>query len=103
MLCTLHYSVNGYINFYKHYSICEVVSSQVTQLVLQNVGRYQAMATGAETLESRLKEQLAEYLNAEIVLLTVSTDAQATQWLKGTFLYVRVSEHHYAYRQHKDL
>lgn len=59
----------------------------------QNVSRYQAMAAGAETLESCLKGQLAEYLNAEIVLLTVCSEAQAVDWLKSTFLYIRASLH----------
>lgn len=43
-------------------------------------------------LESQLKGQLAEFLNAEIVLLTVGNVAMAMSWLKSTFLYIRVSK-----------
>lgn len=41
--------------------------------------------------ESQLKGQLAEYLNAEIVLLTISNITAAMEWLRQSFLYVRVS------------
>ena len=58
---------------------------------LQNVGRYQSLVYGAEVLESQLKGQLAEYLNAEVVLLTIGSVPAAAEWLKGTFLYIRVS------------
>jgi len=58
---------------------------------VQNVARYQSLAHGAEVLESQLKKQLAEYLNAEVVLLTVTDVASASAWLRDSFLYVRVS------------
>ncbi len=57
---------------------------------LQNVSRYQALSLGAEVTESQLKGQLAEYLNAEIVLLTIPNVTRAMDWLRQSFLYVRV-------------
>ncbi len=54
------------------------------------MARYKSLAQGAEVLESQLKGQLAEYLNAEVVLLTVTDIATASAWLRDTFLYVRV-------------
>ena len=59
--------------------------------ILQNVSRYQSLSQGAEMTESQLKGQLAEYLNAEIVLLTIPTVTAAMGWLRQSFLYVRVS------------
>lgn len=55
------------------------------------VSRYQSLSLGSQITESQLKGQLAEYLNAEIVLLTVSSVGMALDWLKQSFLYVRVS------------
>lgn len=57
---------------------------------MQNVPRYQALSLGAEMTESQLKGQLAEYLNAEIVLLTIPNISRAMDWLRQSFLYVRV-------------
>lgn len=58
--------------------------------VPQNVSRYQSLSLGAEVTESQLRGQLAEYLNAEIVLLTVMNLSMAMDWLRQSFLYVRV-------------
>ena len=55
------------------------------------MSRYQALSLGSEVTESQLKSQLAEYLNAEIVLLTIPDMARAMDWLRQSFLYVRVS------------
>lgn len=49
------------------------------------------MATGCEDLESRLNHCFAEYLNAEIVLGTIKSIPLAFDWLKSTFMYIRVS------------
>ena len=57
---------------------------------MQNVRRYQSLSTGAESLESQLQGFVAEYLNAEIVLQTVTDVSMAISWLYSTFMYVRV-------------
>lgn len=54
------------------------------------VPRYQDLLSGAEEVESCLAGCLAEHLNAEVVLGTVSSTARALEWLRTTFLYVRV-------------
>lgn len=48
------------------------------------------LSAGAEPVESQLHANLVEYLNAEIVLRTVTDIAQAVHWLKSTFFAVRV-------------
>ena len=58
--------------------------------MLQNVARYQMLSAGAEPVESQLQASLVEYLNAELVLRTVTDVTQAVQWLKTTFFAVRV-------------
>ena len=57
---------------------------------LQNVRRYQSLATGQELLESQILDSLPEHLNAEIVLQTITDVSQAIAWIASTFMYVRV-------------
>lgn len=58
----------------------------------QNVQQYQMLSAGAEPVESQLHANLVEYLNAEIVLRTVTDITQAVHWLKSTFFAVRVRQ-----------
>lgn len=58
---------------------------------MQNVRRYQCLAVGTELLESQLPESVPEFLNAEIVLQTVTDVSLAITWLSTSFMYVRVS------------
>ena len=48
---------------------------------------------GQEPVESQLKDSLREYINSEIVLQTVHTDADVLAWLHTTFLCVRMRRH----------
>ena len=57
----------------------------------QTYSRYANLISGSEPVESCLHDCFAEHLNAEVVLATVRDVATATQWLRTTFLYVRVS------------
>ena len=41
-------------------------------------------------LESALRAEFSEYLNAEIVLRTIVDVNSAVAWLKSTYLYIRV-------------
>ena len=50
------------------------------------------LATGSEMIESSLHVNLIEHLNAEIVLGTILSLDMAMQWLKSTFLYVRIKK-----------
>ena len=62
----------------------------ITQCAMQNIQRYENLAMGCEELESQLKTCFAEYLNAEIVLGTIKNMPLAVEWLKSTFMYIRV-------------
>ncbi|KAI8935423.1 hypothetical protein NX059_008001 [Plenodomus lindquistii] len=61
--------------------------------------RYEMMVTGEELLESKLHLNLIDHMNAEIGLGTISDLVSARQWLKGTFLYVRLrsNPNHYKF------
>ncbi len=43
---------------------------------------YGQLASGAETVESTLRPSIAEFLNAEVALRTVTDVSRAIQWLK---------------------
>ena len=55
-----------------------------------SVARYQNLLAGAEAIESQLLHSLAEHVNAEIVLGTVTDIPSAIAWLKNSYLYVRI-------------
>ena len=77
-------------------SACAVILTQT-----HKVGRYEAMVSGQETLESSLHQNLIEHLNAEVGLGTVTSLTTAKQWLSSTFLYVRWKQNpqHYRFRE----
>ncbi|KAK6538055.1 Sec63 [Orbilia ellipsospora] len=52
--------------------------------------RYEKMISGTEKLESCLHLNLIEHLNAEIGLGTITDIESAKQWLRSTFLYIRM-------------
>ena len=54
------------------------------------VDKYIRLLTHATPIESRFIESLADHLNAEIVLGTVSDIREAVRWLGYTYLYVRM-------------
>jgi ATP-dependent DNA helicase HFM1/MER3 len=58
--------------------------------VVQCVSRYEDLVSGAELVESQLKDCLKEYLMAEMSLRTVTDVSMAIDWLKSTFFYIRV-------------
>lgn len=43
-------------------------------------------------LESHLHTHLAEHLNSEIVLQTITNLNEAMKWIKSSFLYVRLEK-----------
>lgn len=47
------------------------------------------MLGGKELVESSLHRYLAEHLNAEILLGTITDVAVAMDWIRSTFLYIR--------------
>ena len=50
---------------------------------------YQQLISGSKQIESGLLENLAEHLNTEVVLGTVTDVSMALAWLKSTYLYIR--------------
>ncbi|KAJ3362301.1 Sec63 [Allomyces arbusculus] len=67
--------------------------SQGKAIVMTEAGkaqRYQTIIQGQDVIESSLHQNLAEHLNAEIALGSVATTNDAVEWLRNTFLYVRL-------------
>ncbi|KAF8254053.1 putative DEAD/DEAH box DNA helicase [Wilcoxina mikolae CBS 423.85] len=64
----------------------------------QKKARYDSMVSGTETLESSLHENLVEHMNAEIGLCTITNVETAKQWLRSTFLYVRLKKNPQFYK-----
>ncbi|XP_055523767.1 probable ATP-dependent DNA helicase HFM1 [Wyeomyia smithii] len=53
------------------------------------VQKYERLAAGSVPIESYLHQHLAEHLNSEIVLQTITDLRTAMDWIRSTFLYVR--------------
>ncbi|RKO98141.1 hypothetical protein CXG81DRAFT_11104, partial [Caulochytrium protostelioides] len=65
---------------------------------LERESFYQQIVSGQEVIESGLHEHLIEHLNAEVVLDSVHTPAEAMRWLQSTFLWVRIQKNPAYYR-----
>ncbi len=68
----------------------------------EKADRYEEMASGNEMVESCLHLNLIEHLNAEISLGTVHDIVTAARWLRGTFLYVRMTKNPLFYKLQGD-
>lgn len=55
------------------------------------VAKYEAIANNKEPVESHMSEKVIEHLNVEISLGTVNSMEQALEWLRSTFLFVRMT------------
>ncbi|KAL8269770.1 hypothetical protein Esti_006299 [Eimeria stiedai] len=64
--------------------------------------KYVRLMTASLPVESRLLEDLPNALNAEVALGTVSSLADAAEWLRYTFLFVRMRTHPEAYGVSRD-
>lgn len=51
--------------------------------------KYEKLVAGKQIIESSLHRHLAEHLNSEVVLRTITDVAVAVSWIRSTFLYVR--------------
>ncbi|CAN0924504.1 DExH-box ATP-dependent RNA helicase DExH17 [Linum grandiflorum] len=58
----------------------------------ETVHLYENLLSGCEMVESQLLSCVTEHLTAEIVQLTVSDIARAIEWLKCSYLYVRMKK-----------
>lgn len=57
---------------------------------METRARIEELLRGSLIVDSHLHENMVEHLNSEIVLQTVSNEVVAMQWLKSTYLYVRM-------------
>ncbi|CAN1817921.1 DExH-box ATP-dependent RNA helicase DExH17 [Linum perenne] len=69
----------------------------------ETVHLYENLLSGCEMVESQLLSCVTEHLTAEIVQLTVSDIARAIEWLKCSFLYVRMKKNPENYPVSKDI
>ncbi|KAI9350317.1 putative DEAD/DEAH box DNA helicase [Obelidium mucronatum] len=68
----------------------------------RETGKYENMVSGKEIIESSLHENLIEHLNAEVVLGTIPNVELCIEWLKSTFLNVRMSKNPIRYKDPRD-
>ncbi|TIB74309.1 hypothetical protein E3Q23_02738 [Wallemia mellicola] len=57
-----------------------------------NYDHYKSLVSGETALESSLHLNLCEHLNAEINLGTIKSNNGAIEWLRKTFLYIRIQK-----------
>ncbi|XP_020175874.1 ATP-dependent DNA helicase MER3 homolog isoform X1 [Aegilops tauschii subsp. strangulata] len=67
----------------------------------ETVHLYENLLSGCEMVESQLLPCAVEHLNAEIVQLTVSDITLAIEWLKCSYLYIRIKKNpeHYGIKR----
>ncbi|KAG0496607.1 hypothetical protein HPP92_001298 [Vanilla planifolia] len=58
----------------------------------ETVHLYENLLNGCEMVESQLLSSIMEHLNAEIVQLTISDISMAIEWLKCSYLYIRMKK-----------
>jgi ATP-dependent DNA helicase HFM1/MER3 len=56
----------------------------------QNKRKYEDLINGLQKIESNLHKNLVEHLNAEIAMETITSFGIAVDWIRSTFLYIRV-------------
>lgn len=94
---------NGGFSEYDEFEVMQMIGragrpqfdSSATAIILtraENRERYLSIESGCQTVESTLHLNLIEHLNSEIVLGTVTSLAKAVQWLRGSFLAVRLRQ-----------
>jgi hypothetical protein len=54
--------------------------------------KYEQMVEGNQCIESSLHGNLIEHLNNEVVLRTITNMSVAIDWLKSTYLYIRLKK-----------
>ncbi|XP_072948761.1 probable ATP-dependent DNA helicase HFM1 [Epargyreus clarus] len=95
--------VNGAYQEYSISTILQMVGragrpqfdTEATAVIMTRMAdkaRYQALVEGTEPLQSFLHKRLAENLNSEAALQTVTDVAQCVEWVNSTFLSVRAAK-----------
>ncbi|KAG8635008.1 hypothetical protein MANES_17G114600v8 [Manihot esculenta] len=69
----------------------------------ETVHLYENLLNGCELVESQLLSCVTEHLTAEIVQLTVSDIARAIEWMKCSYLYVRMKKNPEKYAVRKGI
>ena len=64
---------------------------------IDSLPHYLALMTHQMPIESRFVEHLADHLNAEVVLGTVTNTSEAVRWLSYTYLHTRMLKNPMAY------
>ncbi|KAJ8087976.1 ATP-dependent DNA helicase MER3 [Marasmius tenuissimus] len=64
--------------------------------------KYRSLVQGKSIVESSLQNNLAEHLNSEIGLGTITNVTSAKEWLKQSFLYQRIQKNPAHYSMNKD-
>ena len=69
-------------------------SSSVAVIMTQNSTKYkyENLVNGTQLIESTLHQHLIEHLNAEIVLETITDVSLALDWIKESFLFIRINK-----------
>nr|CAB3450378.1 unnamed protein product [Digitaria exilis] len=58
----------------------------------ETVHLYENLLNGCELVESQLLPCIVEHLNAEIVQLTIANTSLASEWIKCSYLYIRIKK-----------
>ncbi|XP_051788402.1 probable ATP-dependent DNA helicase HFM1 [Erpetoichthys calabaricus] len=111
---TMHYA-GGMFQEYSETDILQMIgragrpqfdtsATAVIMTKLQTKEKYMQLISGTDTIESSLHKHLVEHLNAEIALHTISDINVALDWIRSTFLYIRIFQNpiHYGFPQGLD-
>uniref|UniRef100_H2YTB2 DNA 3'-5' helicase n=1 Tax=Ciona savignyi TaxID=51511 RepID=H2YTB2_CIOSA len=102
----LNYKLGNVIHTYSEGKPTLVFDETATAVIMtreQSRSLYQNIVNGSQKIESSLHSHLIEHLNAEIVLLTICDVSVALEWIRSTFLYIRLLKNptHYDTRLHE--
>ncbi|ESP01500.1 hypothetical protein LOTGIDRAFT_139720, partial [Lottia gigantea] len=89
----LNYKLKNIIDTYSNGRPTLVFDSTATAVIMTKTSsksKYESVVNGTQTIESSLHKNLIEHLNAEIVLHTITDMGLAVEWIRHTFLYVRI-------------
>ncbi|GHJ84263.1 hypothetical protein NliqN6_0665 [Naganishia liquefaciens] len=64
----------------------------------KNQGKYRDLINSTTTIESCLHEHLVEHINTEIGLRTITCLQEGEEWIKNSFLYIRIQQNPLHYR-----
>jgi len=81
----------------------EISAVAVVMTKLEHKQKYEDFLLGRQKIESNLHKQMIEHLNAEIALGTITDIAIALEWIKSTYLYVRMRKNPVHYGIPKNL